>query len=90
MKIKKTVYNHNLRKPDSYTVECGQHKRFFNAGEEKKVGEWVKGLWRQGEDSPAYVYYNIDWDCDHVLYCKYEFEIDDLYEFMEWRNSDEA
>ncbi len=76
--IIKTVYNHNLRQPDSYTVECGGKKATFKYGDEAKVGAWIEDVWADEEDgffnvySPAYVYYNIDWDCDHVLYAKYE------------------
>lgn len=78
--IIKTVYNHNLRKPDSYTVEYGGHKATFKRGEEAMIGDWIQDIWTAEEDgifnvhSPAYVYYNIDWDCDHVLYAKYEKE----------------
>ena len=69
----KTIYNSNLREPDSYTVECGGKERMFDKSDAKKIGEWIKSLW-EGEffPSPAYIYYNIDWDSDHVLYCKYE------------------
>ena len=78
MKVTKTVYNSRLREPYSYTVECNGKKAEFQHGEESKVSEWVKGIWDEQEDgffntySPAYIYYNIDWDCDHVLYAKYE------------------
>ena len=78
MTIQKTVYNSRLRPADSYTVECGGRKANFKWNEQQKVGEWIMAVWREQEDgffnthTPAYVYYNIDWDCDHVLYCKYE------------------
>lgn len=78
MTIQKTVYNSRLRPADSYTVECGGLKARFRWNEQHKVGEWIMKVWKDQEDgffnthSPAYVYYNIDWDCDHVLYCKYE------------------
>lgn len=78
MQIKRTVYNHRLRTPDSVTVRCGGKKVTFTYSERAKVGEWVKAIWNSEEDgffnnySPAYVYYNIDWDSDHVLYAKFE------------------
>ena len=69
--IIKTVYNHNLRKPDSYTIECGGYKATFKCGEESMIGEWILDIWAMADEArpaePAYVYYNIDWDCDHVL-----------------------
>lgn len=69
----KTVYAHNLRPADSYTVECGCHKKTFPASDARAVGEWIKQIWgNELIPKPAYVYANIDWDCDHVLYCKYE------------------
>ena len=77
MKVIKTVYNSNLLPPDSYTVECGKEKALFKKGEEKSVGEWIRSIWaKDAAKEPAYIYYNIDWDCDHVLYCKYEYEFD--------------
>lgn len=80
MTIHKTVYNSRLLPPYSYTVECGGKKAEFRRGEELKVGEWVKSIWAEEEDgifnvySPAYIFYNIDWDADHILYAKYEKE----------------
>lgn len=72
MNIKKIIYNDNLRTPDSYTVECGGKTMMFNKGEEPLIGEWIKSIWKdEFFPSEASVYYNIDWDCDHVLYCKY-------------------
>lgn len=77
MKLIKTVYNSRLLSPDSYTVECGNKKARFQKGEEKAVGDWVRGIWAKSVfKEPAYIYYNIGWDCDHVLYCKYECEFD--------------
>ena len=76
--IKRSVYNSRLMEPDSITVECAKQKATFSYAERSKVGEWVNAIWDSEEDgffnnySPAYVYYNIDWDCDHVLYAKYE------------------
>ena len=76
MAIKKTVYNSNLRTPDSYTVECAGKVKTFNKGEEKSIGEWIQNIWKdEFFPSEAKVYYNIGWDCDHVLYCKYEQEV---------------
>lgn len=73
MAIVKTTYNTNLRTPDSYTVECGNKRKMFDVTEKSKVGEWVKSVWEnEFLPSPAYVYYNIGWDNDHILYCKYE------------------
>lgn len=79
MNVVKTVFNRSLLPPDSYTVEIDGVKANFNRGEESKVGEFIKSLWAKEEDlfgfsvySPAYVYYNIGWDNDHVLYAKYE------------------
>ena len=49
--------------------------------EEELIEQWIMAIWHQEEDpffpefsvfSPAYLYYDIDWDCDHVLYAKYE------------------
>ena len=71
--IVKTVYAYNLRPADSYTVECGRHKKTFPASDPKAVGKWIMDIWESEIfPYPAYVYYNIDWDCDHILYCKYE------------------
>lgn len=69
----KTVYCNGLRKPDSYTVRCGNESTNIKAGEEEKVGRWIDKIW-EGQlcKKPAYVYYNIGWDNDDVLYCKYE------------------
>ena len=73
MKITKTVYNSRLIPPDSYTVECAGQKKTFPVSEAKKVGEWVEGIWEnEFFPSPAYIYYNIGWDADHILYAKYE------------------
>lgn len=73
MQIIKTVYNENLRTPDGYTVTCGEKRKNFNKGEEENAGKWIRSAWdSEIFPSPAYVYYNIGWDNDHVLYCKYE------------------
>ena len=71
--ILKTIFNANLLPADSYTVECGSNRRDFPRGSEKQIGEWVRSIWDEEIfPSPAYVYKNIGWDSDHVLYCKYE------------------
>lgn len=76
MKITKTVYNSHLLTPDSVTVQCGDQKKDFSYAERGKVGEWMKSIWEnEFFPTPAYVYYNIDWDSDHILYCKYECEV---------------
>ena len=78
MKINRTIYNNRLLTPDSITVECAGQKATFPYAEKAKVGEWCKAIWEKEYDgffnnfSPAYVYFNIDWDSDHVLYAKYE------------------
>lgn len=69
----RTIINDNLRTPDSYTVECGGFKKNFSASEKKEIGSWVKSIWNEEMfPSTAYVYFNIDWDCDHILHCKYD------------------
>lgn len=76
--IQRTIYNPKLREPFSVTVECSGEKAEFRWEERQKVGEWLTQVWKNQEDgffnthSPAYVFYNIDWDADHVLYAKYE------------------
>lgn len=78
MTIQKTVYNSKLLPPYSYTVECGGWKAEFKREDKNKIGEWINLVWAEEEDgffnvySPAYIYYNIDWDSDHILYAKYE------------------
>lgn len=81
MKVKKTVYKPDLLPAESYTIRCGDRKREFKRGEEKKAGAWLLGIWEEEKDeffsgplTPAYVYYNIGWDADDILYCKYEAE----------------
>ena len=71
--LRRTIYNNNLRTPDSITVECGSHIKTFPASDKRAVGEWVREIWNnEFFPEPAYLYFNIDWDCDHILYCKYE------------------
>ena len=79
MKIEKTIYNHNLRKPDSIKVICGSNKKTFNQVDDlKAIGNYIKSIWEEEKKnnfglffSEAYIYYNIDWDCDNILFCKY-------------------
>ena len=69
----RTIINDNLRTPDSYTVECGGFKKNFSASEKKEIGSWIKSIWnKEMFPSTAYVYFNIGWDCDHILHCKYD------------------
>lgn len=82
IKIHKTIINDRLLPPDSYTVECGSKKADFGINENLKIGEWITSVWKSGEIRPAYVYYNIDWDSDHVLYAKYELDVDSIFELM--------
>lgn len=79
-KIKKTVFNPNLKKPDSVTVEIFDEnenktisKTFAYPTENKKVSQWIKSIWEKQEFFcyPARVYFNIGWDDDHILYCEY-------------------
>lgn len=78
--LRKTVYNSHLRTPFSYTVVCGGKKAEFRYDDRDQIGKWMTERWKEQEDGffnthkPAYVYCNIDWDCDHVLYVKYELE----------------
>ena len=76
--IQRTIYNPKLLEPFSVTVECAGKKVEFRWEERQKVGEWLMQVWKDQEDgffnthSPAYVFYNIDWDADNVLFAKYE------------------
>ena len=76
--IRKTVYNRRLITPHSITVECGNKKAEFKYDARCWIGDWIKAVWKEQEDglfnthTPAYVYYNIDWDADHILHSKYE------------------
>lgn len=80
MRVLRHIYNYNLRTPDSVTVEVGSHKRLFAYEDRKEVAPWVEQIWQQELDAgksyeectPAYIYYNIDWDCDHVLFARYK------------------
>lgn len=73
MVVKKTVYQSNLRTADSYTVKCGDQSRIFPAAEKASIGSWISQIWNSSLfPEPAYVYCNIDWDSDGILYCKYE------------------
>ena len=82
MKIIRTIYQDRLLPPDSITVECGSKKQDFGVDDKLKVGEWIKAVWKSGEIQPAYVYYNITWDSDHVLYAKYELASESIFEMM--------
>ena len=71
--IRKTVYNDRLLPPDSYTVRCAGEKAYFKAEDKSKVADWILNVWDTVDcHAPAYVYFNIDWDSDDILYCKYE------------------
>lgn len=77
MKLVKTIYNTNLRKPDYYTVEVGNIRKMFPASQKKEIGKFISTVWKEQEQyneqaDEAYIYYNIDWDSDHVLYCSYK------------------
>lgn len=80
--IHRTVYNKGLIEPFSITVECAGKKAEFRWEERQKVGNWMMDVWKEQEDgffnthSPAYIFYNVDWDSDHILYAKYELEGD--------------
>ncbi len=79
MKIERVIYVPNIRQPDRITVVCGKEKRYFKPEEKREVGNWLTSLWtKQQEENfgfiltpEARVYYDIDWDCDDVLYCKF-------------------
>lgn len=78
--IGRTIYNRRLSEPYSITVECGGKKAEFKYEDRSKVGDWLMSVWKEQEDgffnthSPAFIFYNIDWDADHVLYARYELE----------------
>ena len=83
MKIIKTVYHDNLLPAYSYTVEIGNNKKEFLGKDKRNIGKYVISVWKtEQEYHPAYIYSNIDWDNDHVLYCKYDWKIEDLAELM--------
>lgn len=80
MQIERTIYNPNLLPPDGYTVECAGKRQNFKKGEEAALRDWMLEIWRGEEDqtfpefsvfSTAYIFFNIDWDSDHILYAKY-------------------
>lgn len=79
MKVERVLINPWLREPDRITVECGPYKRYFKPDEKPEVGKWLKSLWEQEQEEnfglilhrEARVYYDIDWDSDHVLFCKF-------------------
>ena len=71
--LRRTVYASNLRPADSYTVVCDGNKRMFPASEKRAIGKWVMEIWDNSLiPAPAYIYANIDWDCDNILLFKYE------------------
>lgn len=79
MKVERVIYNHNLRDPDRIVVECGKEKKYFKPTEKREVGRWLTDLWNKQQEEncgliitpEARVYYDIDWDNDNVLYCKF-------------------
>ena len=79
MKVKRVIYNHSIREPDRITVVCGKEKKHFKPDEKIEVGRWLEALWNKQQEEnlgmlitpEARVYYDIDWDCDNVLYCKF-------------------
>lgn len=75
MKVRKTIYHGNLRSPDSITVKVGGFEKIFPLIRYTKIeiGDWIREIWKyELFPQPAYIYYNIDWDNDDILYCKYE------------------
>ena len=77
MILVKTIYNTNLRKPDYYTVEVGNIRKMFPASQKNEIGKFIITVWKEQEQykeesDEAYIYYDIDWDSDHVLYCSYK------------------
>lgn len=83
MEIERTIYNPRLLPPDGYTAECKDfegcfHKKHFKKGEEEAMRDWMLDIWKNQENpffpvfSPIYIYFDIDWDADHILYAKYK------------------
>ena len=78
--IHRTIYNSRLRTPFSITAKCGEKKIDFKYEDCHNLGKWMMTAWKEQEDEffythpPVYVYYNIDWDADNILYAKYELE----------------
>jgi len=71
MAIIQTVYNRNLRSPDSLTVKAHGKKATFGTLDE--CIQWLKEIWAiEFFPEPGEVYYNVDWDNDNILYCTYE------------------
>lgn len=71
--IVKTVYVPNIRKPDRIKAVCGEERLYVSPTNSKMIGAWAKEIWsKQMFAEPVYIYYDIDWDNDNVLYCKYE------------------
>lgn len=79
--ITKTIYNNNLRTPDRVRVRIGKIEKYFAYPSEKdEVMKFIENHWNAqeneqfffGDYDDAYIYYDIDWDSDNILYCKYE------------------
>lgn len=81
-----TVYNRNLRHPDSIAVECGKNKKTFAVGSYQNImdviwiiEQWILIIWKEQRANTfgflplpkARVFFNIDWDADNVLFCEY-------------------
>ena len=75
--IEKTIYKPNLLPAYSYTVICGKFKKEFLATNKREIGAYVVNIWKnQLFPEPAFIYANITWDFDNILYCKYELKGD--------------
>ena len=86
-KVKKTIYNHNLLPPDYVIAKIGKHSikettRYNEATYKdacKKIAQWAIEIW-EGQEvenfglfyEPLYLYYDINWDADNILYCKFD------------------
>ena len=86
-KVKKTVYNHNLLSPDYITAKIGKYSikettRYNNASYKdacNKISQWAIEIWEVQKlenlgafYEPLYLYYDINWDADNILYCKFD------------------
>lgn len=78
MTLVKTIYENNLRTPFNVRVECGKSVKIFEHYDEDEILKWLTPIWKQQLEEtiliayPAFVYFNLTWDFDHILYCKYE------------------
>ena len=71
----KTVYVPNIMKPDRIKAVCGKEQIRVSPKDKKKIGAWAEEMWsKQLFPEPVLIYYDIDWDNDNVLYCKYELQ----------------